>query len=305
MRIVGAATRISGPPGRIGRLLACLLATGALAAPAVLVGTSRADAASGTGWLRVGDFSPSASAVAVYIDGHVTDSSLAYQGVTPYLLLGAGIHRIALLPAGAPASAVPLATVNTAVPAGGALTLAAIVDGSATVLSAIPDNLAAPPAGDARVRIVGLDHAASGITAKLVGEKGTPGTLSFGPIQYGAASAYQPASAGTYGLTVVSASGTPLVSGVNWPVSAGSVASIVVATKGDAPTIEVLRDAADAAAMPAGGATTGYGGTARPDGSIDTWLWGVAAGVLLAAVAGTAVWRRRGRFQTAPEVRRI
>jgi hypothetical protein len=62
---------------------------------------------------------------------------------------------------------------------------------------------------------------------------------------------------------VAGTGGKTVITGKNWPVAAGTVASIVVLHTVHAATLEVLSDAAGVTASPAGAPQTGFGGAAK------------------------------------------
>jgi hypothetical protein len=259
-----------------------------------------AEAAPAYGWLRVGHFSPSTGPVDVYVDGHEVAHDVAYESVTPYTRESPGLHTVVFRRAGTAATAPAVVSGRAVVTAGGAVTVAAVSGPSGPVLRSIADDLATPPAGDANVRIVGLDSSLTSLQATLVSVTGTTATAAadtarYGPVSYGAASAYQALPAGHYDLTVTTTSGQKVIAGADWPVSSGDVASIVVATSAGKPTIEVLRDAAGTTAMPRGKIQTGFGGTADwgPTGAPSSpWVGGAAVAATGAALL-VALRRRR------------
>jgi hypothetical protein len=75
-------------------------------------------------------------------------------------------------------------------------------------------------------------------------------------------------------------------------VAADTVHTIVVLDDSSGLRVDAVTDAAGSQIMPAGGANTGFGGTApRPPANPVPWLLAIAAGSLLAA-AGLAGLRR-------------
>jgi hypothetical protein len=275
-------------------LAAIGLASAAIFAVAPSAGATTPAASATSGWVRVGHFSPTTGPVDVYVDGQVVGNALSYEDVTPYVSEADGSHSVALRLASSPATAAPLASLAVTVTAGSAQTVAAVSGTNGPTLKAIPDDLTAPASGQAEVRVVALDDAAATLQASLTPMAGTT-PVSFGPITYGTAAGYQSVGAGTYNLSVTSSSGAPLIAGTDWPVAAGSVASIVVATSAGKPTIEVLRDAVGASVLPMGAAQTGFGGTADwGQGGERWWSWvALAMGAVTAGVLAAGGWRRR------------
>jgi hypothetical protein len=105
------------------------------------------------------------------------------------------------------------------------------------------------------------------------------------------ATQYATVPAGSYDVEVLSATtGAVLLTGENWPVMAGTVATIVVLAGPAGPTLEVLRDAAGAVTMPQGGLATGEGGMAPKPARAPAWP--VLAGLVLVALTAVTVRRR-------------
>jgi hypothetical protein len=247
--------------------------------------------------------------VTVTVDGTMLGSNVVFRAVTPYMTIPAGVHTVTVRSATSPSTSPALATGQADVPSGGAVTAAAVAASGSTPsteaagavqLQMFTDDLTAPPAGEAKVRVI---HAVPGtpkVTAQLTSGS-APGsaslsansTLTMSPVGYGQATPYTDVPAGTYQLKIGPTSGTPIVTGQNWPVSAGSVSSIILLAASSGPTIEVLSDAVGAASMPTGAMQTGFGGTApRPLSPVVPIS--AAVGLLLLVVAGRRLlWRRR------------
>ncbi len=117
-------------------------------------------------------------------------------------------------------------------------------------------------------------------------------TLNLSPVGYGQATPYTAVPAGTYQLKIGPAAGAPIVTGQNWPVSAGTVSSIVVLAASSGPTIEVLSDAVGATSMPTGAMQTGFGGTAPQPLSPLVPISTVVGFCYLAVAAGRRLLRR-------------
>jgi sortase (surface protein transpeptidase) len=91
-----------------------------------------------------------------------------------------------------------------------------------------------------------------------------------------------------------------VVSGSDWPVRAGTIASLVVLQSTTGPTLEALSDAAGSASAPKGGMQTGFGGAAALLAPHPVNRDGLIAAAALAALAlsGGAVLlgRRHPRY---------
>jgi hypothetical protein len=72
-------------------------------------------------------------------------------------------------------------------------------------------------------------------------------------------------------------------------LAAGTVHTIVVLDGSKGLVLDNLLDAAGSGAPPAGAAATGFGGTAARAPSSMTWLYVIAAGLLLATAGGVGV----------------
>jgi hypothetical protein len=290
----------------MGSCIAFMAVFPASAAPAATPNAGFVAASSGgTGWIRFGHFVPSQGPVDVTAGTTVLGKNLVFRAVTSYVSVPAGTYTVSIRSATATASAPPLATGQATVTSGGAVTAAAIAaSGNSTSsnptqgieLRMYTDDLTGPLPGQALVRVIHALPGAPVVTAQLAANATTTAasltsqpTLSFRPIGYGQASSYTSVPAGTYDLKVGSAGKAPIVTGTNWPVTAGTISSIVLVQAASGPTVEVLSDAVAASSAPIGSMQTGFGGTApRPIGL----LLPLAAGAAVLLLGG-AVARRR------------
>jgi uncharacterized protein (TIGR03382 family) len=302
-----------------------MLATAALAIP--VLGVPGASAAiPATGWIRFAHFASGRPPVAVTIDGKSIATDANFEDVTPYLSVAAGVHTIVVSTPGS--SAAPLTGHSTVVP-GGAITVAAVDSSVGIHLQTYNDDLSAAGPGQAKVRVIqtvasvpavkvvltaapavttdAVRVGATSVAASAVNAaspaSATAGVIDVPAVAFGSASAYLPVAAGTYQVVVQDSTGQTLIHGVNWPVLAGTVASIVVIQAAGGPTLEVIRDAAGASAVPMGGPATGYGGAAallNPKPHSLSMVEDLGAGFALAggAAIGLAVLRRRRKVAT-------
>jgi hypothetical protein len=276
----------------------------------LIAGAPGAGAASpAEGWVRVGDFAPGSPATDVYIDGNLVSAKLSFEQVTPYARVAPGPHAVALLAAGAAAGSAPMATASASVTANGAATVAAVSNQSGLTASVYQDDLSAPLAGHAKVRVV---HTVGNVPAVDVfvapaaqagaqpaSVPATPTTPVFSALPFGSASPYADVPAGSYDVQVrATGSGQVVLSANSWPVQAGTVASIVVFSGPQGVTLEVLRDAAGAAMMPAGAMATGAGGMAHRGHAV------TPAAALVVAMLVAAVVLLGIRFRRSPSPRR-
>jgi hypothetical protein len=247
------------------------------AVPASSGATSSAAAAApaaGQGWIRFGHFSRDNGPVTVAIDGQIISSDAAFESVTPYQSVSAGPHVVTVTDVGAPG--VTLTTTVNVTP-GGADTVTALEGPQGLELQWFPDDLSAAPAGDAKVRVIDTLSSQPTLDAELTGGAA-----------YGGASPYIDVPAGSYQVKVAGPGGKGVITGKNWPVAAGTVASIVVLATAHAATLEVLSDAAGVTASPSGAPQTGFGGEARALAARPVART-VASDTSLAPVGGTSV----------------
>jgi len=309
-RVPGTASPISGREfqsrprrwrGVAGLFVTCLIGLIAAAPATALAAPSPTNQPAGaSGWIRFGHFVPSQGPVDVAVDNTTIGTNLVFRSVTKYISVPAGEHTVTVRSATAATTAPPLVVGQADVLSGGAVTVAAVAapDTSAAAqtggvaLQMFTDSLSPPPAGMAKVRIiqtvVGVPAVGAQLTAApspAAATETAEHSLSISPVSYGQASSYVTIPAGTYALTVAAPGSAPLINGQNWPVQAGTVASVVLVTASTGPTVEVLTDAVGASVQPAsGGVQTGFGGTApRPLSPLV--LVAAAAGTLLLAVA--------------------
>jgi hypothetical protein len=286
----------------------------------VLAGGSTALAAdTGHGWTRFAHFAPGKDPVDLYVDGGKSASSVAFQQVTSYTQLTSGPHSVAVRAAGSPASAAPLASTTVTVGGNTASTVAAVTSQGGLAAHVYQDDLASPPAGQARLRVIPTIETVPTVdvfaapsdpkSAPASVEKSTTALVPAGtaPLFSGAAFAaatpYATVPANHYDVQVTpTGGGQPVVTGRNWPVMAGTVVSIVVLMgPSSSPTIEVVRDAAGAITTPSGGLRTGFGGAAHHATSRTViWLQSVAAAALLGAAL--VLVRRQGWTRRALSV---
>jgi hypothetical protein len=202
-----------------------------------------------------------------------------------------GTYTFEVRPANAAASSKPVIKATADVQSGQAFTVAA-VGALANIRGQIyTDDLSAPPAGQAKVRVI---HAAVGVPAVDVAVRGGP-TL-FRGVGFPTATSYAAVPAGTYDIQVrAAASGKTLLSASDLAVRAGTISTVAaIGGAGKAPRLLPIVDAAGMGRTPSGGVATGAGGTA-PDTAhglpVVPATAAVAGALALLALVGT---RRRG-----------
>ncbi|GAB4110750.1 MAG: DUF4397 domain-containing protein [Roseiflexaceae bacterium] len=204
-------------------------------------------AQSGTAKVRVVHASPDAPAVDVYVNGSKALSNVPFFTASNYLDLPGGSYDIKVTPAGATEPAV-IDAKGVMIEAGKAYTIAAtgkLADIKPTILA---DNLSAPAAGKAHVRVIHFSPDAPAVDIKVAN-----GPTLIPALAFPKDSGYLPVDAGTYDLQVTPAGasavvldlkGTKLEAGKIYDVFAvGELASIKV-------EVAVTTPAAAPAALP-------------------------------------------------------
>jgi hypothetical protein len=245
--------------------------------------------------VRVVHASPDAPAVDILVDGQKAFSNISFKTITPYAALAPGSHQVQVVAAGTNGPAVINTTLNlspntdyTVVASGTLANIAPLV---------LTDNNAAPPAGQAKIRLV---HAAPNAPAVDVAVAGGP--VLFSNIAFGQAGAYVPVNAGTYTLEVRPAGTTNAVLSVPGVVlQPGNIyTAFAVGLLNGQPPLQVVLSNDAARSVVAGAATTAPSATttaapitaakAGEPGSTTASISAVSIGLLL--IAGS-LWRRR------------
>jgi len=275
-----------------------------MAVPALLLGIPKAASAStastastaavGTGWVRLAHLSPNTPAVDVYLYSFGNPSAeqvlhhVAYGVVSPYEALAAGEYTVAMRAAGAAATTKPVLSASLNVAPGGAYTVAGLGPESGLRLQVLNDQLTTPP-GKVLVRVIQASLQQHEVTVTW---DGTPTVTN---LAFGSVSSYQVASPATATLHVAGESES---ANSTITLAAGTVHTIVVLDGSNGLVLDNLLDAAGSGAVPAGGAATGFGGTAPSVPSPMPWLYVIGAGLLLVMAGGFGVRLRpqpRGR----------
>ena len=269
-------------------------AIAAVALPALLIGlagvASASPASSGTGWVRLAHLSPNTPAVDVYLYSFGDPSAelvlhhVGYGAVSPYQPVTAGDYTVAMRAAGAGATTKPVLSATVAVQAGHAYTVAGLGPESGLRLQVLDDQLTTPT-GEALVRVVQASLRQHMVSVTYGGSS-VVSDLAFASV-----SSYKAVRPTTAALHIV---------GPNETVSstiafaAGTVHTVVILDAASGLSVDNIVDAQGSAVMPAGGAATGFGGTAPQVPSRLPWLLLIGAGSL-AVAAGSLRMRRLGR----------
>ena len=268
-----------------------------LAAAALLLGVPAAVAAhasstaTGTGWIRLAHLSPNTPAVDVYLysfgnsDAQIVLHHVTYGTVSPYEAVSAGDYSVAMRAAGASATSQPVLSTSVTIAADRAYTVAGMGPESGLRLQVLDDSLTTP-SGKSLVRVIQASLKQQ--TVKFTCSCG--GTLA-DKASFGSVTSYAPIPPGTWTMAAIGSSDK-----TSLPVTlvAGTVHTEVVLDGSNGLEILNLEDAAGAGLPPAGGVTTGFGGTAgHGPGSPVPWAALIGAGSLLALTGGLRL-RRRG-----------
>jgi hypothetical protein len=276
---------------RIALLLAAavlLLAASAVAAAAAV--TRPGTAASGTGWIRLAHLSPNTPAVDVYLysfgnpNARIVLHHVAYGDASGYLPVTGGEYSVAMRPAGASATSPPVLSSSTRISTGDAYTALAVGPRAGLRLRIFHDDLTTP-AGKVLVRVVQASMKHPQITV------GWAGKTIANKLPFASVTAYQEVSPGTRTVALTAGAGDTK-SAVT--LTAGSIHTLIVLDGAKGLEVTNLEDADGSSQLPAGGAQTGFGGTApHGPGSPLPWLELIAGGAVLAA--GGSFGLRRGR----------
>ena len=277
-----------------------------LAAAALLLGVPAAvaahasTAATGTGWIRLAHLSPNTPAVDVYLysfgnsNAQLVLHHVTYGTVSPYEAVSAGDYSVAMRSAGASATSSPVLSTSVTIAADRAYTVAGMGPESGLRLVVLDDDLTTP-SGKSLVRVIQASLKQQ--TVKFTCSCG--GTLA-SKASFASVTSYAPIPPGTWTMAAIGSSEK-----ASLPVSlvAGTVHTEVVLDGSNGLEILNLEDAAGAGLPPAGGVTTGFGGTAgHGPGSPVPWAALIGAGFLLALTGGLRLRRRGLRRQLHSEV---
>jgi hypothetical protein len=268
------------PPGRRlrPRLLAAALVGIALLA-LLTGGSSPADAKVGGAKIRLGHFSPDTPEMDVYVtgfDGKETKvlEGLGYGMVSDYAPLEPGNYTFLLRPAGADPKSTPAVTASADLKDGKAYTFAAMGPHADLKKALLTDDLASPPAGEAKVRLI---QASS--TAGSVNVSATNGPVLAKDTAFATATGYAAVPAGDWKVQLSSTGGSSALTR-KLDLQPGTVNTLVVleGSGGNATELTRVVDATGVdvssngplgltSATPLGGVATGGGGTAAGSGS--------------------------------------
>jgi hypothetical protein len=228
--------------------------------------------------IRLAHFSPDTPEMDVYVtgaDGTETRvlEGLGYGEVSDYAALPAGSYTFLLRPMGAPADSTPAVTASADLVAGAGYTFAAMGPNAELQKALLDDDLAPPPAGQAKVRLIQASSTAGEVDVTTVDGPALAEDRAFATV-----TGYANIEAGEWTVNVSAADGTQLERRV--ALDAGTVNTLVVLenAQGEVELTQVVdATGTDVAAEGPLGARQ-----ATPLGGIDT-----GAGALADRIVGT------------------
>jgi Domain of unknown function (DUF4397) len=257
-------------------------------------------AAQGTGWIRWGNWSPSAPDFDIYLtsfggsSGPTVIKHVRYGRISAFTTIPSGQYTIAMRKGGAAATAPPMLSASVHVAAGTAYTIVSMGAPSHLGVQVLTETMRSVP-GKALVRIVQESVHQHSVSV-------TDGSHALaGPLQLGSYTGFLAVSPGrqAFRATGYSQTTTKRVS-----LQPNTIHTLVVLDKPGGLRITSIQDAAGSRVMPAGGAATGFGGTAPRTSSPMPWLAVTAGGALLAAMSLIRLRRTRQRPAHAVTINR-
>ena len=256
-----------------------------------------ASAAAGTGFISLGNLSATPSPVDIYLyssgdsSPQVVDRGVAYGTILPYQQVNAGDYSVKMRTAGSSASSNPVWSVSLTVKAGGTYAVVPLRTSAQQGQLKVIDNNLTTPKGKSFVRVIQADINQQQVTFHCSCAAGAPGNITTDAAP-GSVSPQVPIPAGTW---TMSATSSGAKESLPVTLTAGTVhTEIVISAPSGGIEILNLTDAAGAGQAPAGGASTGFGGTApHPAGSPLPWLAIIGGGVLLFLMGGWQLRRNR------------
>jgi Domain of unknown function (DUF4397) len=245
---------------RWARLIAGLAATTVCA----VVGLAPAGSAQSGSRIRLAHFSPDAPVMDVYLVGFDGEerrvlNGLGFGQVSDYTTLEPGNYTFLLRRVGSPADSDPWVTASAELMDGSAYTFAAMGPRTDVTQVLVADDLAPPPAGQAKVRLIQASTSAGEVDVSAGG-----GWVLAEAAAFGSTTDYAAIAAGPQTIEVTSADGARVPSEVNFEPGTVNTVVVVESTGTQAFEVKSLVDATgvDASAAPVGGIATGVGGSA-------------------------------------------
>jgi hypothetical protein len=256
-----------------------------------LAGATPSAAAPETGWIRWGNWSPSAPDFDIYLSSFGGSGAptvirhVHYGRISAFTAIPAGQYTIAMRKGGAAATAPAMLSASVHVATGTAYTIVSMGPAAHLGVQVLTETMASAP-GKALVRVVQESVQQHRVSV-------TDGSHAFGgPLQLGSYTGFLPVVPGQqeFRASGFSESATRQVS-----LPPDSIHTLVVLDKPGGLRISSYQDAVGSRVMPVGGAATGLGGTAPRPASRAPWLATIAGGMLLAAAGAIGLLVRRAR----------
>lgn len=252
------------------RALRAVTAAAIVALGFAFMPTAATAADAGSGWLRLGHLSPDTKTVDVEVTAPngatvLELNGVSYGDVSPYSEIQPGTYKVSMVPAGSSSTTAAVISADIEVPATSATTVVAYGPSTDLEVKAVDDDLAAPTAGNGRIRL----FQASTITDSVDVETST-GLPIAQDAAAGTVTGYAEVPAGSWTLELT---GGNVTASAVVDVAPGSVSTLFVLDTADGGlTILPIVDSADVGRSPEGGVQTGGGGTA-PRGFSSTVGW--------------------------------
>jgi hypothetical protein len=257
----------------------------------VLVGAAPPAAAQSTGWIRWGNWSPSAPNFDIYLNsfgggGMTVIRHVRYGHVSAYRAIPTGQYTVAMRDSGAPATTPPALSASVQIASGMAYTIVSMGAPSHLGVQVLKESMMSSP-GKVLVRVVQESVAQHRVSVNA------DGRALGGPLQLGSYTGFLALSPGWQAFH---ATGYSATASRRLFLRANTIHTLVVLDNQGGLRIHSLQDAVGSQAMPIGGAATGLGGTApKPGASPAPWLAIMAGGGLLAALGVIGLRRNRRR----------
>jgi hypothetical protein len=256
--------------------------------------TAAAAAPGDTGWIRAAHLAPGTPKADVVLTpfsgGESAElNSVGFSDVTDYARVPTGLYTVDIRADGAAAASAPMVTQTVRVTPDSAITVVASGPEGSVTAQAVYDDLRAPAADQAKVRLISAVPGTS-VTARVA----DGGPLLAEDVTTGSATGYAEVAAQTWAVELDTADGASAQSRV--PVAAGGVYTLLALSDDDGGVeLQAIQDSAGSSVMPQGGADTGAGGLAATgsDAPGTPLLLALAGGGLLGLAVVTL--RRSGR----------
>jgi hypothetical protein len=283
------------PSTRVIRRLAAIAGATLLGAGLTTAIAAPASAEASVGYVRLAHLSPDTPAVDVYVDdpsGKVKGlkfPAVPYGVMSGYLAMPPGSYAVSMRKAGDPESAKPVLTTDVTVAVGSAYTVAGVGKFAEIDLKVIDDDITAPPAGQAKVRVV-----QASVRAPILDIAAASGPTIATGVPFATTTDYRAVAPGNWKVDLQPTGGDATT--VDCALESGTTYSLLVLDAKDGGlTTDLKIDATAGEVTPEGGVDTGAGGTSGS--GTPTTLFVSAGAVLLAglAAAGAIGLRRRAR----------